>query len=292
MDIYRNYPVYIPFLNSCMRFTLSAKARLDVRSVRSKYSRQDSEVNDWFAGHNIFFGLAVVRSGTTFLADFLNKNLADAIVQHEPNINDFLGYSNALQNEADSIVYINDYRLREIYNRAHTVPIKIYGEINPFLRRHSVALKQFCPQAKQFHLVRDGKDVVRSLMSRKFFTLKHPWAPLIYPPAGDIFLDGWKEFSRFEKICWLWKSDNEYLRKNVNHLVHFEKLISDYDYFKIFLTDYLEIGTIDPDIWRKSIGKAMNQTSAHTFPPYNKWEEKEKKIFEKICDEEMRILGY
>jgi len=275
-----------------MRLTLSVKSANDMKFIKSKYAQGDAAINDWYNEHTLFFGFAFFRSGTTFLADFLNKNLPDSIVQHEPDLSDYLYYTKAFQNETETFNYIKDYRLAEIYNRVHTFPIKIYGEVNPFLRRHCIALKQFCPQAKQFHIVRDGREVLRSLMTRNFFGPNHFWTSLIYPSPDDDFIQHWKEHSRFEKICWLWISDNEYLRNNVHHLVQFENLISDYDYFKEALTDYLGIPTIDPDTWNKGIRKTMNQTPAHSFPSFKDWSDDEKKIFERICGEEMVLLGY
>jgi len=275
-----------------MRLTLVSKSSHSIRIIKNKYENYDSEILNWFDKHTVFFGFGFFRSGTTFLADFLNKNLPDAIVQHEPNLSDYLYYTKTFQNYEETISYIKEYRLKEIYNRMCNFPIKVYGEINPFLRRHCAYLKQFCPQAKQFHLVRDGRDVVRSLMTRNFFGPNHFWTSLIKPPPGDEILEYWKEFSRFEKICWLWKSDNEYLHANVPHLIHFEKLVSDYDYFKTKLMDFLEIGNIDFETWGKDIGNVMNQSPDHSFPLYKDWEDNEKKIFERICGEEMSKLGY
>ena len=292
LDIYRQSPVHIPLMNVMMRLALTTKSAHSISYIKHNYQNSEKEISDWYNTHTLFFGFAFFRSGTTFLADFLNKNLLDTIVQHEPNVSDYLYYTKALQSEVVTNNYIEDYRLKEIYHRIHPYPIRVYGEINPFLRRHCGALKQFCPQAKQFHLVRDGSDVVRSLMTRKFFGPNHFWTSLIKPPPGDEIIEHWKELSRFEKICCLWKTDNEFLCSNVPHLIQFEKLVSDYDYFKTVLMDFLEIGYIDSETWEKDIGKVMNQSPTHSFPSFKDWEDDEKKIFEKICGEEMSKLGY
>jgi len=293
MDTYRESPVHIPYLNALMRYTLTTKARRNIRRIKKEYADSDDIIERWFGQRKtVFFGLGFFRSGTTFLADFLNKSVSDVIVQHEPNLIDYYYYATAIQNPAGTYAYIKDYRLREIYNRMLYYGIKGYGEINPFLGRHCIALKQYCPDAKQFHLVRDGRDVLRSLMSRKFFGTNHFWTPLIQPPQEDAYFEKWGELSRFEKICWLWKSDNEYLRNNVEHLVQFEKLLSDYDYFKLAIIDYLDIENIDADVWQKSVSKTKNETPVHSFPHFNNWDDNEKKIFEKTCGEEMFKLGY
>src|ERR1035437_7201254 len=117
MDIYRRYPVYIPLLNPLIRFTFSTKAATDLHFIKKRYQEKELEILDWYFGHQLFFGFAVFRSGTTFLADFLNQHLPDTIVQHEANVNDYLYYANALQNEAGAYIYIKEYRLKEIYHR-------------------------------------------------------------------------------------------------------------------------------------------------------------------------------
>lgn len=306
MDTYRRYPVYIPGLNPLIRFTFSKKAENDIRKILELYEGKDVEVNDWFKSHQLFFGFAVFRSGTTFLADFLNTNLANSIVQHEANVNDYLYYARALQNENDAYIYIKEYRLKEIYHRISPYsptnpqslipnpqsPIPIYGEINPFLRRHSKAIKELLPQAKQFHLVRDGRDVLRSLMSRELFDVNDPMATLIFPNMEDAYFKEWKSMSRFEKLCWLWQCDNEYLRKNISHLIQFEQLSTDYDYFKTNLMDYLAIGNISADVWKEGMQKVNNETPVYRFPVYKDWSNKDNAAFERICGEEMSKCGY
>ncbi len=292
MDAYRQSPIYIPYANSLMRYTLSKKAQCDIQRIKKRYSEKDDIVKRWFNHRKIFFGLGFFRSGTTFLADFLNRNLEEVIVQHEPNLIDYYYFATAIQNPAGTYDYIREYRLREIYDRMQCYGIKAYGEINPFLGRHCDALKQLCPEAKQFHMVRDGRDVLRSLMTRKFFGPNHFWTTIIHPPQGDDYLERWKSITPFEKICWLWKSDNEYLRNHIPHRINFETLVTDYDYFKTSLTDYLELDAIAPDIWQRDIGKRKNHSPKHSFPHFNDWNNQEKKMFEKICGEEMLKSGY
>ena len=47
--------------------------------------------------YEFFFGFALYRSGTAFLANLLNNIDHEIIVQHEPNVNDYYYYGREIQ---------------------------------------------------------------------------------------------------------------------------------------------------------------------------------------------------
>ena len=100
MDYYRRRPIYVPFLNTLIRTTLVAKARRDFKKIARLGTRDSTAIDEWYRNHRLFFGFAVPRSGTTFLASFLNSVVERDIVQHEPNINDYYYQALAIQSEA------------------------------------------------------------------------------------------------------------------------------------------------------------------------------------------------
>lgn len=240
---------------------------------------------------NLFFGFAVIRSGTHFLANFLNSQLDDTIVTHEATVTDYLSYSKTYQSKLSSINYFKDFRKKDIFYRLINQEINDYGEINPFLRRHVDAIKQEFPKCKIFHLIRDGKKVVRSIMCRGTFTNKDPLKDIVKPDSKSFYYEKWNKMSRFEKVCWLWLEDNKYLRDRVGYTLKFEKLITDYDYFRDKLLDYLNI-YISQNKWEEYVNRPKNKSQIYTFPEWEQWTKEQKNQFINICGKEMSINGY
>ncbi|MCF8276301.1 MAG: sulfotransferase [Flavobacteriales bacterium] len=291
MDVYRHNDIYIPGFNFAARSMLRMKAESHVESTSKQGQLLQNEIDAWLDSKRFFFGYGVFRSGTTFLADFLNRHAQNAIVQHEANVNDYWYYAKAMHSDSAAKEYASEYRKAEIYFRIKDNDFDVYGEINPFLRRHCVAMKEVFPNAKQFQLVRDPKNVLRSLMSRELFNRKDPMGDVIFPPENDPFSGEWKTMSRFEKLCWLWAADNRFIRENTDHLILFENLRKDFDYFDENVLQFLEL-KMNPDDWYAEINQVYNSTPRYTFPSYADWSTEQKNQFERICGEEMAIYGY
>lgn len=249
-----------------------------------------TEINNWFKDKNIFFILAMGRSGTKFLAHLLNKS-KEAYVVHEPVYSDFQAYQEAFYSEEKGLKYIRNFRKKEIYLRIRNKGIKTYGEVNSALRRHYNALKEEFPNATFIHLIRDGRDVVRSAMSRWTMTSKDPNTKLIHPTNGDPYKERWSEMSRFEKLCWYWQVDNHYLRENIGNPVKFEDLLRNYEYFKNNILEKIGIN-ISKEVWIKEVNNPKNTTKEYSIPPWKNWDKKKTKYFEEICGKEMGAYGY
>ncbi len=290
MDRYRGDPFYSPVFNRLVRSGLRLKVLGDEFRLKL-VKRSDEEIDQWYSDHNVFFGFALYRSGTFFLSNFLNHILEDAQVEHEANVNDYWYYSRALQSEDAALRYVQEFRKADLVRFASAQNKTDYGEINPFLRRHCKALQLEIPNAKYFHLVRDGREVVRSIMSREILDVTDPLGHLTFPPKSDPYRSEWNGMSRFEKICWMWQADNRYIREATGHTMQFEKLRTDYDYFNEKLLGFLDLEIAEPT-WSEYMSKKRNSTPRYTFPHWNKWDEKQRSDFERICGEEMTANGY
>jgi len=291
MEIYRRSGLYLPFFQTLVRTGLRLKVAKDRVKIDIFSRRRGGEIRDWFEKTRIFFGFAIFRSGTAFLATFLNQIAPDAVIEHEANVDDYWYYFLALRSEAEAEKYIRDFRLAEIYYRMRNRPEGLYGEINPYLRRHCKALKRQLPRARLFHLVRDGKKVVRSLMSREIMAKNDPLRPLAQPPPDDPYVNQWQAMSRFEKICWLWQSDNKYMRETTGLTLQFETLIRDYDYFRAKLTDPIGID-VSRAAWEENTRLIGNPTPAFRMDSWSRWSDSERDVFRAICGKEMEACGY
>jgi hypothetical protein len=258
--------------------------------MKWRFGIRDEQIEQWINDTNIFFVLALGRSGTMFLANLLNT-APGAFVVHEPVRTDFPAYSEAFHSEEKAGEYVQRFRKADIYLRGRSKAVRTYGEVNGLLRRHCNGLKQAFPNAAFIHLIRDGRDVVRSIMSRRTFRPGDLASSLIHPTEGDPWADQWPDMSRFERICWLWQVENDYLRHSVGKTVHFERVISEYEYFRERLLDSLDLD-IPAHTWREAVRNPRNVAGRYRIPHWSSWAAKERETFETICGEEMAKNGY
>lgn len=244
----------------------------------------------WFDDKSVFFLLGMGRSGTNFLADMLS-HCPVTLVHHEPVTEDFDAFVEAHSSEARALSYIENFRVAQMYHLAKAHDIRCYGEVNSALRFHGKALKAVLPKAKLLHLVRDGRDVVRSIMERKHYmpeaTSHHNLAPL---PTDPLYAK-WNSLSRFEKVCWLWADANRRVAQDVPDWIAFEPLVSDYRYFRGRLLEPVGL-EMDEATWNKLVSSPTNVTKKFSFPKWQDWGASQRAMFDAICGEQMARFGY
>ncbi len=238
--------------------------------------------------NNTFFILGMGRSGTKFLSSLLNNNNEYPVI-HECFM-DLLSYQFAYRNKHHAFLYFNYFRKHYINKKINSYN-NYYGEVNSVLRHHLPAIKHFYPNANIFHLVRDGRFVVRSMMSRKTMRKYDLITKLALPPVNSEMRSRWYFINRFEKICWYWATENEYLRKNSLNIIKFEQIITDYHYFKQNLLNHIDIN-ISEQQWLNYKNKPQNITKKYKFPHPDNWSNEMKLIFNKICGKEMKKYDY
>ena len=291
MHWYRWQPYRLPLFNELARTAMQVKFTAEPLMLQWQWAKKQAKVDEFFAEKKIFFGLSTFRSGSTFLADLLANEVNNAQIEHEPNVNDYWSYAKILKGKKHAFQYVYQYRKQDIVQRSRYNDITIYGELNPFLVLHVNALKEEIPEAVLFHLVRDGRDVVRSLMAREVLGDKDPLAKIITPPADDLYYEKWHTMTRFEKVCWKWQHENKTLRATINHSIQFERLVKDYDYFKKEILNLLNIH-ITKEKWQYHINQPKHASPRHRIPHWSEWDKQLIHQFEEICGEEMEANGY
>ena len=134
MKWYRVQPFSLPLANAGIRTALCARygvQRLRISLLLHGILRRSTSGK--FDRFSCFSGSALVRSGTTFLANLLNREIANTITLHEAVIDDYWSYRRAFYSEAEALRYIRSFRRNEIFLRLRGTRIRVYGEINPFL---------------------------------------------------------------------------------------------------------------------------------------------------------------
>lgn len=290
MNWYRDTPLFIPLFNEAVRPTMRAKYFLDRRIVNFYCAGKEAEMDAWFDKIKMFFGFSSIRGGTVFLSDMFMRELKNAHIEHEANVDDYWTYHKVLQDDQYALDYIRNFKRKDIYYRCdHS--IDLYGEINPMIRIHCKAVKQVFPKAKLFHMVRDPRDVIRSIMAKEILGPKDPLGILIKPRSGDPYFEQWPQMTRFEKLCWQWQNDNKMMRANIDHYTRFEDMLSDYGYFKEKILDYLGLH-IPQEIWERYVNKPRNATRRHRLASWQEWDKDQLRTLERICGEEMAHYDY
>jgi hypothetical protein len=272
---------------------LSVLNKFIITPIRQRFSTiwvTRDQLEKWADDWKFFFILGFGRSGTTFMANFLNR-AEGAHVFHEPVLEDFYAHLQAHYNPKAAERYMQGFRKKEIYFRMRQAAPGIYGEVNGNLRCHSNAIRLAFPGATLLHLVRDGRDVVRSAMPRRVMTIRNPLSLMIRPEAGDPCKSRWHEMDRFSRICWYWQEENRRLRTSIGKTVQFEKILSSYDYFQSQVLEPCGI-RIEKMVWEAAIGTPRNTTGEFSMPRWDQWTPEQQKTFREICGEEMAQCGY
>ena len=263
----------------------------EILGVELRFWVRERWINDWIDRTDFFFILGLGRSGTRFLARLLDQT-ADAQVVHEPLRADFVAYRRAFHNDDEAQRYLRQFRKKEIYLRARERRTDIYGEVNSLLRRHAAALQETFPKATLLHLIRDGRDVIRSMMARRTLMPGDPSTIGIRPADNDPWAEKWPEMDRFSQLCWYWRTENRYLRKTIQGpAVQFELILNEYDYFQARVLEpcHLELPST---VWQQAVERPTNVTMHHQLPPWEAWSPSRRQTFLQICGEEMEENGY
>ena len=265
-------------------FIFPLKQRLSATFVNQ------NALNAWMKEWKFFFVLGFGRSGTAFMANFLNQ-AQGAHVFHEPVFEDFYAHARAHYDPKAAERYIQGFRKKEIYSRMGHIPSGIYGETNGNLRCHANAIRKAFPSAEIIHLVRDGRDVVRSHMSRRTMTIKNPFSMSMHPMETDPWKAHWHEMGRFARICWYWQEENRRLRTTIGKTVQFEKILTSYELFEKEVLEPCGIH-IEKTIWESARSTPRNITSEFSMPKWDQWTKEQQKNFLEICGDEMTQCGY
>jgi hypothetical protein len=263
---------------------------LETLRVSGHFTVTDDEVERWIGSKKFFFILAIGRSGTTFLAHVLNL-CPDAAVFHEPIKSDIDAYRRAFFSPDDAEHYIASFRKKEMYLRTRARNFTVYGEVNSLLRRHYQALSRHFPAAGFLHLVRDGRDVVRTMMSTDALKPGFMWTWWLRPHESDPYFEQWDTMDRFAKLCWYWRVENQHLRTSIGNTVKFEEVVRNYECFEQRILRPFGL-TMPQAQWKEQTGVQRNATTAYQLPHWREWDAYHTRTFETICGEEMRANGY
>jgi hypothetical protein len=162
------------------------------------------------------------------------------------------------------------------------------------------------------YMIREGRDWVTSRMNfgqgggfydkgRIKGLVAHTW-PTASQIRGDPYGAKWGAMSRFEKLCWVWATFNEYAIRTVEtntsaRVFRFEDVFEAKDRYEHLreMTGFLTtvpghgspaVGALDGWLDRKI------HRSSGSFPPWPSWSKEQRRTFREICGPLMERLGY
>ncbi|GBE06030.1 hypothetical protein BMS3Abin10_01672 [bacterium BMS3Abin10] len=252
----------------------------------------EQKILRWFCTKHVFFIVSTGRTGTRWLAGLLNLS-KDALVEHEPVPIETWAHKEAARDLNTAVQYVKEFRRKEIYLRVsgRRLLIKTYGEVNGILRRHIEPILKYIPGVVLLHLVRDGRDVIRSLISRGTYSGNHSVYYDFQPHIVDEYSDRWNKLSEFEKTCWLWQWENKYMRQHIDQRARFEDIISSYALFRKQILEPLGI-ELEKAVWQASVQRPKNVTKEYAIGSWDDWTVEQQKQFIRICSKEMQEYGY
>ena len=171
------------------------------------------------------------------------------------------------------------------------------------------AIQNLYKNYKIIIITRDPKDWVTSNMNWGTLFGKRDWVSKL--GLGRLnpkmvndkeYINKWKQFSRFEKICWTYKTQYEimlhYSQGDPNtKIIKFEDIFysnSKYDTLNellSFLTSFPD-KQFDYSVPFNILNKKVHKNIFYEFPEYKYWDVQFKKKFHKICKEISNKLCY
>ncbi|MGM0407605.1 MAG: sulfotransferase family protein [Bacteroidota bacterium] len=256
------------------------------------------EINDKIPA---LFILSTGRSGSTLLASVLNhhENI-EAVHELHPYLYKLRKkiYEQELYKDEASIKLILSGNRLEKYIDANKKG-KTLVDTSPFLSFSAITLSEFFPNSKFIFLHRTPYEFIRSGMRRGWYH-SHPNDKYrLIPRKGTKECILWKDWSQFEKICWLWQEYNKTCISLFKKIPDTRKIIlSSNELFtephksfdKIF--SLLQLPNLDDDLIKEKMKNPVNKQLNGTFPEKEKWDDFQKNKLTIIAGDIMEKLGY
>jgi hypothetical protein len=266
---------------------------------------------------DVFFIIGCVRSATTAYAQILNTaDNAVVYVEQEPKL--LIESRELLKGDLHDPISV----LRKAKDKPINSVIKRglkYGDKNPAYMPFIPYLNEVW-NSKVLFLVRDGREVVRSLMD--WHQYRHPifimqedcdeseisspeeveWDySRVRPNPEDLVYPHWKEFHTFQKAAWHWARFNEIALQHLSTFDKSLKMIVDVNQGDIdtlrSIFNFLGLEGFNEKLISALLNERINMLpfdfeNSRPFPPWSEWTEEQTREFNELSSELMYRLGY
>ncbi len=250
-------------------------------------------------GYQPVFIISTGRTGTTFLGGYFFNQFDNVLAYHEPQPDFYdLGVEMARGNtdelKTKKIITANrKWVLKELDKKS----ARYYIEANHYLFSLIPIIKEIFPRPKFVHIVRDGREVLRSAYNRGWY---RPASSYDYLKATDFsddsFFESWDNLSRFEKIAWYWQKKDRYicdiLKEENNSLrIYFENIF-DAENNYAGMEKLINFLGLPSKKFRDYLKNKIRSSKSYELPHWTDWEDERKEKFNNIAGEHLKYHGY
>ena len=227
------------------------------------------------------FILSTGRCGSKSIVDTLNQ-VENVKAFHEPNPS--LIEENAKHHFGDfteNPIVLMLKKRKKLIDETHEAGFH-YIESSHFLSSFVDPLRKAFPDAFFVHLIRDGRDVVRSAMSRSWYKWKDD-RTVVYGWPAPYYM------SRFEKCCYFWDFQNRMISQSFERLTEDQKMIIKVEKLHLDVTFLMNRLDLNPSSIKV---EHSHKTPEHTFPHYLDWNDAQRKICHIYMGNTLKKFGY
>lgn len=244
----------------------------------------------WKGERKIYFFLSTPRSGSTWLADFLNK-ATPVSGRHEFTLNHYYKGEQLVENKQtyQNMNYLLNSR-EEVNSLFEDSRLYIeqnenaYAEANVYLHYFISELSHYFPEASFILLHRNPADVVRSLINRDWYDTPEDY---IHPA---IEMDNWDDMTQFEKCCAFVSEVNLRLLNCCENRISFETMTQKPDEF---IKEIEALGIpVYSRLAKPLFSSVKNANKRDDFPRFEEWTSEQKQSFINICGSVCKQLTY
>ena len=251
---------------------------------------------------NFSFITGMGRSGTKFISSLiaLDKNV---ISYHEHFGNREYWLASWYLGNMYSVQFLKKQKLNTLssLNNENIPNETMLVDSNSYLQDSIDAVNLVFESPKIFHLVRDPRKVIPSLINRRSDRRMHKI------PKNEIGISNWLGMNKLEQVCTNWAETTQELLNSSAETIKFEKCINDYSYVDKVLFKPLGL-KIDKNKYNLLKSKKINKTRGklyrylyaklkgkhfiNTNIKFSDLKNDELEIFYDICGKVMNDLNY
>jgi hypothetical protein len=252
----------------------------------------------------VFF-IGTGRMGSTFLVDYIGRNLSGCLAEHQPNrmikilSNRFVSRKTRAEKMRD---YLRSWRDRR-QALLNTRKLNVYVQSDPWLFGFTPWLEEVFGMPYVIHVVRHPLTYIPSQLNRfyreawsGFMRNLIPYWRLRGDLTGDFTRGEWKESNEEIKTAWNWVKINQFIDENRKGIAHFLRVRSEdmFSHDREGLKQIIDFCgfPVDPDVIEEPTRDADRNFSVNKFPSADEWAEKTTQAVVEICRPMMDVLGY
>ncbi len=272
-----------------------------------------------FHWSNVQVGLVIStgRTGTNFVQALFSQILTGVDARHEPRPDLFNVGTRRMWGEVSDAEATRELRLQRLEIRKELAQrgVNRYVESNNNMAYLLPQILNVWPQAKFVHIVRDGRDFVRSSYSKMVVSRSTNQLDALFMTdddkrrrlqacdlPGDPYCDRWVEMSRFERLSWYWMTKDRLICDVLEGhpaamRIRFEDLFNPEKGVDCVMQMLAHLELMDAlDVEQSEIaglmGKRVNESSSYLLPRPSGWSPEQQQQFNDIAGSHMRRLGY